>query len=95
MNSIYSVDSTLHLIKKQIYSCISAFDLITEENSSLLRNQHVHYRGTSNSDLSTNLCEIDDSEQDEDDEDDDTVTTTTPSTTKSVKWANSVQSTQV
>lgn len=51
--------------------------LFQGEHNSLLGNH-----GTSNSDVSTHLCEIDDSEFEQE-------------STKSVKWAPSVQSTQV
>lgn len=47
----------------------------------------------SRGEISSNLCEIDDSEIDEDDIN--ATNTTTSSSGKSVKWANSVQSTQV
>lgn len=50
----------------------------TGEHNLLLGSHH----GTSNSDVSTHLCEIDDSECEQE-------------STKSVKWAPSVQSTQV
>lgn len=55
-------------------------NFVTGEHNSLLGNHH----GTSNSDVSTHLCEIDDSECEQE-------------STKSVKWAptTSVQSTQV
>lgn len=49
--------------------------------------------GVSRSEIATNLCEIDDSEIDEDDLN--ATNATTLSSGKSVKWANTVQSTQV
>ncbi|XP_037031417.1 fat-like cadherin-related tumor suppressor homolog isoform X7 [Bradysia coprophila] len=60
---------------------VSDIDLLISnggEHNLLLGNHH----GTSNSDVSTHLCEIDDSECEQE-------------STKSVKWAPSVQSTQV
>lgn len=78
-----------------MYACVYVF-FFSEENNSLLRDHHRNH-GASKSDISTHLCEIDDSELDNDDDDDDNniSSSTTPSTTKSVKWANTIQSTQV
>lgn len=66
----------------------SHFFLPTGEHNSLLGNHH----GASNSDISTHLCEIDDSECEQEIS---TATTASTTTTKTVKWAPSVQSTQV
>lgn len=46
--------------------------------------------GLTRGEISSNLCEIDDSEIDDDDHN-----TTASTSGKSVKWANSIQSTQV
>lgn len=57
------------------------------EHNSLLGRHSNH--GASNSDVSTQLCEIDDSECEQDNN------LVPPASTKKVKWSNSVQQTQV
>lgn len=79
---------------KRIFNFNQNFLLFLLEESNLLLRGHRKHE-TSKSDISTNLCEIDDSEQDDDENDNNISESTTPSTTKSVKWANTIQSTQV